>query len=159
MNRLKMPSNKKNVYTRWLSTLETHKNDGGCWLQISCPTNNGSSKLVVRWVPQRFKFTEEGIRQWVDGLYSMGQQTARAYWLTIYQQLYIPLVNVSVRLAIEGGWSQNTLVSLCGVTVFSRMDRLLDFSVWCGSIYRGSRYRRCWEPFARNITVCFSSNS
>ena len=102
--------------------------------------------------------TEEIIRQWVDGLYSMGQQTAGAYWVDRYQQLYIPLVNVSVRLAIEGGFGLKTLSSVYVGSHFY-VDRLLDFSVGVVAFTEGSRYRRCWEPFARNITVCFSSKA
>ena len=136
MNRIKIPSNKKKRLYKMAKHLGNPRERW--WLLAP------DLLSYEQWVEQvggpmgttKIHFTEEGIRQWVDGLYGMGQQTSRTYWLSIYQQIYMPLVNVSVHLAIEGGFGLKTLSSVhmgsrnfpvwtdcwiapCGMTVFT----------------------------------------
>jgi hypothetical protein len=122
MNRIKTPSNKKKRLYKMAKHLGNPQERW--WLTDS------TSLSYEQWVEQFGKpmgttesgFTEEGIRQWVDGLYGSGQQAARKHWLSMYQQIYVPVVNTAIQSAISGGFGFKGISS---VHVGSR-----NFPVW-----------------------------
>ena len=80
--------------------------------------------------------SEIQIRRWVDGLHSIGFEKERAYWLSVYQDVYLPLVERVMEQALQSGFGLKTLSSVyvgsrnfpvwtdcwiapCGVTVFT----------------------------------------
>ena len=66
--------------------------------------------------------SEAGIRRWVDGLHSIGFEKERAYWLGVYQSVYLPLVERVMEQALQSGFGLKTLSS---IYVGSR-----NFPVW-----------------------------
>ena len=66
--------------------------------------------------------SELRIRRWVDGLHAIGFEQERAYWLGVYQDVYVPLVERVMEQALQGGFGLKTLSS---VYVGSR-----NFPVW-----------------------------
>ena len=72
----------------------------------------------------------------MDGLHSIGFDAERAYWLGVYQDVYLPLVERVMEQAQQGGFGLKTLSSVyVGSRNFSSMDRLLGVSVWCCGIH------------------------
>ena len=67
-------------------------------------------------------FTEIQMRQWVDGVHSIGFDKERTYWLGVYRDVYLPLVERVMTLAQDDGFGFKTLSS---VYVGSR-----NFPVW-----------------------------
>lgn len=80
--------------------------------------------------------SEVNIRRWIDALYSIGFDKERAYWLSVYQDVYLPLVERVMEQAQQAGFGLKTLSSVyvgsrnfpvwtdcwiapCGVTVFT----------------------------------------
>jgi hypothetical protein len=80
--------------------------------------------------------SEIQIRRWVDGLHSIGFDKERAYWLSVYQSVYLPLVERVMEQAQQSGFGLKTVSSVyvgsrnfpvwtdcwiapCGVTVFT----------------------------------------
>ena len=66
--------------------------------------------------------SEEQIRRWVDGLHSIGFDAERTYWLGVYQDVYLPLVERVMTQSRQAGFGLKTLSS---VYVGSR-----NFPVW-----------------------------
>ena len=155
MNRIKMPSNKKKRLYKMAKHLGNPQERWWLLAPDLLSYDQWVEKIGDPMGTTEFQFTEEGIRQWVDGLYGMGQHTARAYWLSIYQQIYIPLVNASVQSAIDGGFGLKTLSSVyvgtrnfpvwtdcwiapCGATVFTEARATDDVGARLPSVLRSA---------------------
>ena len=107
--------------------------------------------------------SEIQIRRWVDGLHSIGFDKERAYWLSVYQRVYLPLVERVMEQALQSGFGLKTLSSVyvgsrnfpvwtdcwiapCGVTVFteSRTDDVIRLPAVLRSAFRPFRVDIPW---------------
>lgn len=112
MNYIKIPSNKKKRLYKMAKHLG---NPAERWWLVDASLLSYEQWAEQIGEPMHTKdagFTEEGIRQWVDGLYGLGQQSKRIHWLSVYQQIYVPLVNAAVQSAIDGGFGYKGISSV-----------------------------------------------
>lgn len=122
MKKVTSPSNKKKRLYKMMKHL---CNPLERWWEVDASLMSHEDWLSIFGTPLGVSSTgqsEECIRRWVDGLHSIGFDTERAYWLGVYQDVCVPLVERVMEQAQLGGFGLKTLSS---VYVGSR-----NFPVW-----------------------------
>jgi|GEM_PF-5838582 len=122
MKKVTPPSNKKKRLYKMVKHLG---NPQERWWEIDAAILSYERWLDIFGTPlgtAQTGFTEIQMRQWVDGVHSIGFDKERSYWLDVYRTVYLPLVERVMILAQEGGFGLKTLSS---VYVGSR-----NFPVW-----------------------------
>lgn len=127
MKKVKPPANRKKRLYKMMKHLG---NPMERWWEIDasilsydtwCSTFGEPLGLVEKEMSET-SMSEEHIRRWVDGLYSIGFDAERTYWLSVYQDVYLPLVERVMEQSRQTGFGLKTLSS---VYVGSR-----NFPVW-----------------------------
>ena len=136
MNKLRSPSNKKKRLYKMMKHL---CNPLERWWEIDASLMSYAEWQTIFGGPLNLSamgMPELQIRRWVDGLHSIGFDKERAYWLSVYQDVYLPLVERVMEQARKRGFGFKTLSSVyvgsrnfpvwtdcwlspCGVTVFT----------------------------------------
>lgn len=122
MKKVTFPSNKKKRLYKMMKHLGNPKER---WWNIDPSMFTHEDWQTIFGRPLNISadgMSEVNIRRWVDGLHSIGFDTERAYWLGVYQNVYVPLVERVMEQAQQGGFGLKTLSS---VYVGSR-----NFPVW-----------------------------
>ncbi len=121
MKNIKPPSNKKKRLYKMIKHLG---NPQERWWQIDaslCTESDWQAVFGGLDIPPT-GWSEVEMRQWVDTLHAIGFDAQKRYWLGVYRDLYLPLVERVMQQAREGGFGLKTLSS---VYVGSR-----NFPVW-----------------------------
>jgi hypothetical protein len=122
MTKVTPPSNKKKRLYKMVKHLG---NPQERWWEIDAAILSYERWLDIFGTPlgtAQTGFTEIQMRQWVDGVHSIGFDKERTYWLGVYRDVYLPLVERVMTLAQDDGFGFKTLSS---VYVGSR-----NFPVW-----------------------------
>ena len=122
MKKVTPPSNKKKRLYKMLKHLGTPNER---WWNIDTSVMSHEKWQDIFERPLNISaagLSEVDVRRWVDGLHSMGFDKERAYWLGVYDNVYLPLVEQVMKQAQQGGFGLKTLSS---VYVGSR-----NFPVW-----------------------------
>ena len=136
MKKITFPSNKKKRLYKMMKHLGNSEEH---WWNIDASLMSQEDWQSIFGLPLNISaagMSEMSIRRWVDSLHSIGFDKKRAYWLSVYQDVYVPLVERVMEQAQQGGFGLKTLSSVyvgsrnfpvwtdcwiapCGVTVFT----------------------------------------
>ena len=136
MKKVTSPSNKKKRLYKMMKHLCNPQEQ---WCEIDASLMSQEDWQIIFGRPLEILdagMSEIQIRRWVDGLYSIGFDKERAYWLSVYQSVYLPLVERVMEQAQQSGFGLKTVSSVyvgsrnfpvwtdcwiapCGVTVFT----------------------------------------
>ena len=136
MNKVTSPSNKKKRLYKMMKHLCNPQEQ---WCEIDASLMSQEDWQIIFGRPLEILdagMSEIQIRRWLDGLHSIGFDKERAYWLSVYQSVYLPLVERVMEQAQQSGFGLKTVSSVyvgsrnfpvwtdcwiapCGVTVFT----------------------------------------
>ena len=155
MKKVTPPSNKKKRLYKMLKHLGNPKER---WWNIDTAVMSHEKWQDIFERPLNISaagLSEVGVRRWVDGLHSIGFDKERTYWLGVYDDVCLPLVERVMEQAQQGGFGLKTLssvyvgsrnfpvwtdcwISPCGVAVFTEARATDDVGSRLPSVLRSA---------------------
>ena len=155
MKNITSPSNKKKRLYKMMKHL---CNPQEKWWEIDASLMSQEDWQIIFGRPLEILdagISEIQIRRWVDGLHSIGFDKERAYWLSVYQSVYLPLVERVMKQAQQSGFGLKTVSSVyvgsrnfpvwtdcwiapCGVTVFTESRATDDVGIRLPAVLRSA---------------------